>query len=126
MTQMNRATVIDSRASRNQRQRRRTAVAVITAAAAASAFTGRVDALNKSWKAVNNWSSWNISSNWSPLGQPQDADSVSVVNTTATERGVYYVNTSFPDAMLTNFTLDGIGGATMNFSQQSSAYYSLG
>src|SRR4051794_6132763 len=126
-TNIESATQSHATSSRRRSRRRRAAAIVVGAAIATCAFGDRADALSKSWRSTTAaWSSWNIGANWSPLGQPQDGDTVSIVNTAATERGVYYVNTMYPDAMLTTFTLDGIGGATMNFSQQSSSYFSLG
>src|SRR3954464_6721667 len=104
-----------TQAARRRRRRAAAAAALVGAAMAASAFDARVEASTRSWKSTAPaWSSWNIGGNWTPLGQPLDGDSAMIVNTAATERGVYYVNTMFPDATLTTFTLDGIGGATMS------------
>ena len=72
-------------------------------------------AVDKYWIDGTSW--WDYSSNWSPVGQPQNGDNVYLTQSDATNRTVYYWNTLYPSAVLSLLKIDATGTGTMTLSQ---------
>lgn len=72
-------------------------------------------AVDKYWIGGSDW--WDIPSNWSPTGQPQDVDSVYLIQSDATNREVWYQDTTYPSAVLGFLRIDATGTGTMTLSQ---------
>jgi hypothetical protein len=69
----------------------------------------------KYWIGGSDW--WNYGNNWNPSGQPQNGDNVYLIQSDATNREVWYQNTTYPSAVLGFLRIDATGTGTMTFSQ---------
>lgn len=72
-------------------------------------------AVDKYWIWSMGW--WDYAYNWSPSGQAQNGDSVYLIQSDATNREVWYQNTTYPSAVLGFLRIDATGTGTMTLSQ---------
>jgi T5SS/PEP-CTERM-associated repeat protein len=72
-------------------------------------------AADRAWICDSNW--WSVGACWSPAGQPQNGDNVTLWQTDSVDRTVWYENTLFPAANLNSLNIDATGTGTITLSQ---------
>jgi len=72
-------------------------------------------AANKYWIGGSDW--WDVGTNWNPPGQPQNGDYVYLTQSDGTNRTIYYANTLYPSALLTQVYIDATGTGIITLDQ---------
>jgi hypothetical protein len=75
----------------------------------------------KYWIGGTGW--WDVGSNWSSAGQPQNDDDVYLTQSGPSDNTVYYGNTAYPDVMLNSLLIDATGAGMMTLIQDKDSLY---